>query len=175
MNRTEKEAFVAEFRSRLGRAPAFYLTDFTGLDVKSMTALRALLKDQGAEFLVVKNRLVKMALAELDLEEITDALNGPTGVVFGYEGAVEPAKVLSDFAREHDDRPVFKIGVLDNRVLEAVEIERIAGLPPRPQLLVELAGAMHGPIAALAGALQAKIQELAGLLEALGQERGQGA
>ncbi len=167
MNRTEKETFVSEFQEKVEKAPVFYLADFTGLDVKSMTTLRRSLKDVGAEFMVVKNRLAKRALSETDLPDISDALLGPTGVVFGFESVVEPAKALSDFAKAHDDKPVFKVGILDQKVLEAADIQRLAKLPPREQLLAELAGAMEAPMAQLASALEAKLQEMSGLLEAL--------
>jgi large subunit ribosomal protein L10 len=171
MNRTEKEAFVGEFRDKVQAAPVLYLTDFAGLDVKSMTVLRQRLKESGAEYLVVKNRLVKLAVAELDLPDISEGLLGPTGVVLGYEGVVEPAKVVSDFAKEHDDKPVFKVGILDNKVVSAQEIQRLAQLPPREQLLAELAGALEGPMSGFVGALEGKIQEMSGLLEALKEQK----
>lgn len=176
MKRSEKETFVADFRQRLGRAPVIYLTDFTGLDVKSMTRLRQDLKAVGAEFLVVKNRLVRRALDQEEaFPDLGDALLGPTGVVFGYEGVVEPARALADFARDHENRPVFKLGVLENEVLEVAQVERLATLPPREQLLAELAGALEAPMTALAVALGAKLQETVGLLEALRRERDEGA
>ncbi len=175
MNRTEKQTFVGDFRDKVQEAPVLYLTDFSGLDVKSMTLLRRQLKDSGAEYLVVKNRLVKLAVADLDIPDISEALLGPTGVVVGYEGAVEPAKVVSDFAKEHDDKPVFKLGILDKKVVTALEIERLAKLPPRDQLLAELAGALEAPMAALASALEGKLQEMSGLLDALKeQKQGEG-
>ena len=146
MNRVEKQTFVAEFRDKVRDAPVLYLTDFSGLDVKSMTVLRQSLKDAGAEYLVVKNRLVKLALADLDLPDISEALLGPTGVVLGHAGIVEPAKAISDFAKEHDDKPVFKLGILDNQIVSAAEIQRLAKLPPRDQLLAELAGALEAPM-----------------------------
>ena len=171
MNRTEKEAFVGEFRDKVQEAPVLYLTDFTGLDVKSMTLLRQRLRESGAEYLVVKNRLVKLAVADLDLPDISESLLGPTGVVFGYEGIVEPAKVVSDFAKEHDDKPVFKVGILDNQIVSAAEIMRLAQLPPREQLLAQLAGALEAPMVALASALEGKLQEMSGLLEALKEQK----
>lgn len=173
MNRTDKQAFVADLRDRLGRAPVVYLTDFTGLDVKSLTVLRQNLRAVGAEYMVVKNRLALRALEGTDFPDIAEALNGPTGMVFGYEGVVEPAKALSDFAKDHEDRPAFKLGVLERKVLDAAQIDRLAKLPPREQLLSELAGALQAPMAALAGALEAKLQETSGLLEALRNERQQ--
>lgn len=171
MDRANKETFVAELRDRISRAPAFYLTDFTGLTVKQMTALRRSLRGAGAEYVVVKNRLVQLALAETDLPDMSESLSGPTGVVFGFGDAVSAAKALSDFAKDHDQRPVFKLGILDSKVLAPEQIDRIAKLPPREQLLSELAGALQAPMAALAGVLGAKLQETAGLLDALKQER----
>lgn len=174
MRRADKESFVQDFRSRIEKAPVVYLTDFTGLDVNSMTTLRHALKRSGAEYVVVKNRLAKRALQELDdYPDLASALTGPTGVIFGYEGAVEPAKAVADFAEEHEDRPVFKLGVLDRSLLEAEEIERLAKLPPREALLSELVGALQGPMTMLAGALQAKLQEASGLFRALKEKKEQ--
>jgi large subunit ribosomal protein L10 len=171
MNQTEKKTFVTEFRDKVKSAPVLYLTDFTGLDVKSMTELRRRLKESGAEFLVVKNRLAKLAIEELDLPDLGDSLLGPTGVVLGYDGPVEPAKALADFAKEHDDKPVFKIGVMDAALVSAEEIQKLAKLPPREQLLAALAGALEAPMAALASALEGKIQEMAGVLDALKSQK----
>ena len=172
MNRTEKEAFVADFRARVGRTSVVYLTDFTGLDVKAITELRQSLKAVGAEYLVVKNRLVRRALAEEEgFPELGEALLGPTGFVFGYQGAVEPAKTVSEFAREHHDRPVFKIGVLDDHIIDVSQINRLAKLPSKEQLMAELAGALQAPATALASALEAMLQEMAGLIDALRLDR----
>ena len=166
MRRDEKETFVAEFRERIDRSPVLYLTDFSGLNVKSMTVLRQKLKESGAEYVVAKNRLMIRALEGADLPDIGEALTGPTGVIFGYEDVVATAKVLSDFAKDHDDRPAFKIGVLDNKILDAAQLEKLAKLPSRDQLLAELVGAMQAPMTALVGAMQGKLQEMAGILEA---------
>ena len=172
MDRTQKESFVSDLRERINRAPVLYLTDFTGLSVKEMTQLRRSLKASGAEYLVVKNRLAKRVFAEADdLPDISDSLTGPTGFVFGYEDVVSAAKALSDFAKDHDKKPTFKLGVMDQEVLQPEQINRLATLPSREQLLAELAGAMEAPMAALAQALEAKLQEMAGLLDALKEER----
>ena len=174
MKRTDKEGFVEDFRERLQEAPAIFLTDFTGLDVKSMTVLRDELKKNGAEYLVVKNRLVLRALEGLEMPDLSDFLTGPTGIVLGHSGPVEAAKTVSDFAKSHDDRPAFKVGVLDNSVLDGSQIQQLAKLPPRDVLLAMVAGALEAPMAALAGALEAKLQEMVGLMEALKEKRESG-
>ena len=175
MDRTKKETFVTDLRERINRAPVLYLTDFTGLNVKDMTELRSSLRKSGAEYMVVKNRLAKRVFAESEeLPDISESLVGPTGFVFGYEDAAAAAKALSDFAKEHDKKPAFKLGVMENKVLQPEQVEKIAKLPPREVLLAQLAGAFEAPMAALAGALEAKLQETAGLLDALKEERAKG-
>ena len=111
------------------------------------------------------------ALEGTDLPDLSEALTGPTGVIFGYDDVVTTAKVLSDFAKENDDRPAFKLGVLDNKILDASQLDRLAKLPSRDQLLAEMVGAMEAPMTALVGAMQGKLQEMAGLLEAYKAEK----
>jgi len=171
MKRTEKQSFVEDFRERLQESPAIFLTDFSGLDVKSMTLLRDELRKNGAEYMVVKNRLARLALQELDLPDLSEWLSGPTGVVIGHGGPVEAAKAVSEFAKTHQDRPVFKVGVLENSVLSPSDIERLAKLPPREQLLAMVAGALEAPLAAFASVLEAKLLEMSGLLTALKEKK----
>jgi len=171
MDRTTKESFVSDLRDRIKKAPVVYLTDYTGLDVKAMTALRRSIRATGAEYLVVKNRLAKRAFAETELPDVTESLQGPTGVILGYEDAVAPAKALSDFAKEHDKKPAFKLGIIDNKILQPEQVDAIAKLPSRDVLYAMLAGALEAPMAALASVLEAKLQETAGLIDALREER----
>jgi large subunit ribosomal protein L10 len=162
-----KEAVVTELTEKLRSANAFYLTDFTGLNVKSITDLRRRLRKAGVEYLVVKNTLAERALHGSALPDIAAHFRGPTALVIGHQDPVTPAKVLSDFAREHDNRPVVKAGIVERRAVTAAQIDALAKLPPREELLAQLAGALAAPLAQLAYVLQAKLYELAGLLEAL--------
>lgn len=177
MKRESKEQFVAEFADRIRSAPVFYLTDFSGLDVQSMTRLRDRLHEAGANYTVVKNRLVIRALEEIDgdLPDLSDYLKGPTGVVIADEDVVSPAKALTEFAKENGDRPVYKIGVMYESLLEEEKFLRLAKLPPREQLLAELAGALEAPMSLFAMALEAKVQEAAGLLDALREKKSEEA
>lgn len=172
MKRSDKEIALVELKERVDRAPVLYLTDFTGLNVQAMTELRSSLRKSGAEYVVVKNRIAKRVFSESEtLPDISESLVGPTGFVFGYEDAAAAAKALSDFAKGHDEKPVFKLGVMENKILQPEQVRKIASLPPREQLLSELAGALEAPMAMLATALEAKLQETAGLLDALKEER----
>lgn len=175
MKLEKKEAAVTELAEKLGSATAFYLTDFTGLNVKNMTSLRAKLRQAGVDYMVVKNTLAQRAVEGLDIPDIASFFNGPTGLVIGVEDAVTAAKVLEDFAKDHDNRPTVKVGVVDRRTVTADQVSRLAKLPPREQLYAELAGAMQAPLSQLAWMLQGIMGEFVGLVEALrAQREGQG-
>lgn len=167
----EKQQIVESVAEKLSGAKAFYLTDFTGLNVKSMTDLRSRLRAAGVEYMVVKNTLVERAMDGMDMPDIAEFFKGPTGLVIGREDAVTAAKVLAEFAKDHDDRPSVKVGVVDRRAVTPEEVARLSKLPPREVLLAELAGLLESPMSQLAAVLQAKLNEFVGLLEALRNER----
>jgi len=171
MSRAAKTLVVEDLRERFERAPAVYLTDFTGLNVKSITKLRRELKAVGAEYVVIKNRLAKRSLAMTELPSIDEGLIGPTGVVFGYQDPVAAAKALSGFQKENQDRPGLKLGILDARVIDAGEVTAIAGLPPIEVIYSQVAGALEAPLGQAATVMAAKLKEMAGLVDALREER----
>lgn len=166
-----KQTIVSDLVGKLREANAFYLTDFTGLNVQRMTALRRQLREAGVEYVVVKNTLAQRAFEGLDLPDIGEFFSGPTGLVIGREDAVTAAKVLDEFAKENDDRPTVKVGVVDRRALTSDEVSRLAKLPPREQLLSELLGVAQAPVAQLAFLMQGMLGQVVGLLEALRAER----
>ncbi|MGQ0562194.1 MAG: 50S ribosomal protein L10 [Gemmatimonadota bacterium] len=164
----KKQATVDELHGKLESASSFYLTDFTGLTVKKVTELRSRLRKAGVEYLVVKNTLAERALEGLDVpQSVSDFFKGPTAVAISTTDPVAPAKVLVDFAKENDNKPAMKAAVVDGRGYTAAEVERLARLPGREQLLAELAGAFEAPMSQLLYLLQAKLQETLGLFEAL--------
>lgn len=170
MRRDEKDVVVTDLQQRLDGASAFYLTDFTGLSVKQITEFRSRLRKQGVEYVVVKNTLAKRALEALELSDVADFFAGPTGLVIGRNDAVAAAKVLSDFAREHADRPAVKVGVVDRKPFAPAEVKRLADMPPREVLLAQLAGGLQAPMARLAGGMN---QLMAGFARAVDQLRQQ--
>lgn len=166
-----KKEVVQEIAGKLDSARAFYLTDFTGLNVKNMTTLRAQLRDAGIEYLVVKNSLAQRAVETLEVPDIAEHFVGPTGLVIGTQDAVSAAKLLTEFAKEHDDRPAVKVAIVEGEVVDAEGVGKLAKLPPKEQLLAELAGAMEAPMASLVSMMQAMLYEVAGLIEALRADR----
>jgi large subunit ribosomal protein L10 len=171
MNLEQKQGVVTELAEKLRSANGVYLTDFQGLTVKRMTVLRARIRKEGAEYLVVKNTLAERALAGLDLPDIASFFRGPTGLVITVSDPVAAARVIAEFARENDNRPAIKAGIVERRALSAADVQRLAMLPSRDQLLALLAGAFEAPLAQLVFVLQAMLVEMAGLIEALRAKR----
>jgi len=165
MNIEQKKRITQEIAADLGEAVTIYLTDFTGLNVGQMGELRARLKESGADFRVVKNTLALRALEDLELPDIAEHFTGPTGLVLAGEDPATPARVVRDFAKEHDAKPVVKIGVVDRRQVLPAEIEKMAGLPPRDQLLAGIAGGLTASVGGIAGVLSAVIRDIAYLVE----------
>jgi large subunit ribosomal protein L10 len=170
--RPEKVAVVDEVRERFGSTSAALLTEYRGLDVTAIGALRRALRDAGGEYKIYKNTLVRLAVREAGLD-IEDLLVGPTAIAFvgerpdGAPGdAVLVAKALRDFARTNPAL-VVKGGVMDDKALSAADARALADVAPRDVLLAQLAGAFAAPMQQFAGLLQALPRNFAYGLQAL--------
>ncbi|NLJ87058.1 MAG: 50S ribosomal protein L10 [Firmicutes bacterium] len=170
MARPEKVALVEELKDKLSRAQSVILTDYRGLDVGELTELRRQLWEAGVEYKVAKNTLTNIAAQETNLSELEQYLKGPTAIAFGYDEPVSAAKVISEFARIHKDLEI-KGGVLEGMVIDVAQIQALADLPSREELLAMVARAMQGPISGLANVLQGTIRSLAYALEAVRQQK----
>lgn len=157
MKRTEKEQLVSELKSTIDGATALYFTDFTGLNVKRMTELRRRLRKAGVQYVVIKNTLALRAVNESGLTGGT--LKGPTGVVVSKDPAAA-AKVLVDFARENEQRPKVKGGLVDGETVTEAEVKKLATLPTRDVALALMAGALNGVLMVFALALDARKEQL---------------
>jgi len=171
MDLETKKAVTAELARRMGEAQTLYLTDFTGLSVKAITDLRARFRAQGVDFVVAKNTLLRRAVVGLDLPDISEHLQGPTGIVLGSDDPVSPARTLKEFARDHEDRPSVKVAIVEKRTLEPSEVKRLADLPSRELLLGGIAGSMTAPVAGIVGVLAAVIRDIAYMVEEVARTR----
>ena len=170
--RPEKAAVVAEVRDRLAASDAALLTEYRGLNVGDMAALRRSLRAAGGEYTIYKNTMVRLATAELGVD-LAHLLTGPTAIAFvaarddGAAGdAAAVAKALRDFSRANRAL-VLKGGLLGDKVLSAEDLVSLADLPSRDMLLAQLAGAFSAPMTKLAGLLQALPRNFAYGLQAL--------
>jgi large subunit ribosomal protein L10 len=168
MKRTDKEQLVSDLRDKLQNSTSLYYTDFTGLNVKRMTDLRRRLKRAGVDYVVIKNTLALRAVNESGL--VGERLKGPTGLVLGAD-PVAAAKVLSDFAKENEQKPAVKGGLLEGKSIDSAQIKQLASLPSREQMLADLGAGLQSPMAAFVGALNGLLYMIAGALDALKSQR----
>jgi large subunit ribosomal protein L10 len=171
MKKAQKDKLVAELQQKLQGAKALYYTDFTGLNVKRMTDLRRRLRKANVEYVVIKNTLALRAVNNSGL--VSERLRGPTGIVVARD-AVAAAKVLADFAKENDQRPAVKGGLLDGKKVNMEQVKKLASMPSREQMLADLGAGLQSPMAAFVGALNGVLYMFAGALEGLRTQK-QGA
>ena len=172
--KAEKAELVTTLAGKLSKAPTIYVTDFTGLNVAQITQLRRKLSAAGAEYAVVKNTLARRALADAKIGGIDSHLDGPTALVLAGADPSVAAKILSDFAKEHE-KPKVRAGLVEGKTVSPEQVKQLAALPSKPELLAQLAGAMQGPLAGFVGALNGLMWNMLGALEALHTKRASGA
>jgi large subunit ribosomal protein L10 len=169
-----KAAVVDEIKQRLAEADAAVLTEYRGLTVTEIAGLRAALRPAATDYKIFKNTLARRAAAEVGLAELVEALEGPVAIAFVRRDggdAVTAAKALRDFARTNPSL-VLKGGLLGPRVLTTADVEALADVPPRDQLLARLAGGFQAPLAKAAGLFQAFTRNFAYALSAYADQRG---
>jgi len=152
-----KAAVIEEIKERLGDADAAVLTEYRGLSVTDIAQLRAALRPAATDYKIFKNTLARRAAADAGLGELADQLLGPVAIAFVRRDggdAVTAAKALRDFAKTNPNL-VVKGGVLGPRLLTSKDIEALADVPPREQLLARLAGGFQAPLTKAAGLFQA--------------------
>jgi len=147
LNLSEKQSVVAEVAKQVAGAQAIVMAENRGLPVADMTQLRAKARASGVYFRVVKNTLVRRAVADTPFAPLSDRMVGPLAYGIGPD-PVAVAKVLNDFAKAHE-KFVIAGGAMPGQVMSAKEIAALASLPSREELLARLMGTMQAPIAKL--------------------------
>lgn len=154
MPRPDKVQAVEDIKGRWEAAQATFLTEYRGMTVSQLRALRRSLRSAGAEYKVFKMTLARLAAGDLGLNDITEHLSGPTGMTFATGDPVAAAKALRDFAKDND-RLVIKAGLLGRTLLQPEQVSKLADVEPREVLLSKIAGAAKAPMAKLAGLMAA--------------------
>lgn len=137
-----KQQIAQDLHERFAKSVIIVLTDYKGLDVAAMNALRRKLREANIEYQVVKNTLLARASEDTGVAAIKDHFKGPSAIALSYDDPVAPAKVLTQFAKENDKLEI-KVGVLDGKVLDVQAIKALATLPSREVLLAQFLSALN--------------------------------
>ena len=154
----QKQQVVAALVERLNAACAGVIVDYKGITVTDDTALRKELREAGVEYTVVKNTLLRLAIASTELNGLDAVLDGTTAIATSADDYVAAARILSKFADTHKNFTI-KNGFLDQEVIDTAKIAGLAKLPSREVLLAQVLGAFQAPISAFARAIQAIVDK----------------
>jgi len=170
LKKEDKQLIVEELHDKFTRSKVLILTDYTGLNVEDMNVLRSKLRESEIEYKVVKNTLLRRAAEGTDAAHIVDSFKGPSAVALSYDDPVAPAKVLTDFAKEHDKLEI-KIGAMDGKVLDANAIKALSRLPSREVLLSQLLSVMVAVPTSFVRALSGVPRNFLNVLQAIKDQK----
>ena len=152
---SEKQAIVASLIETLQSASSGVLVDYKGITVAEDTALRAELRENGVEYSVVKNTLLRRAADNVGLGELDEVLNGTTSIAISKDDPIAPMRIVNKYAKQMGDRFNIKAGFMDGKVIPLEDIAALAELPSKDGLVAQLLGMMLAPITSLAIVLKA--------------------
>ncbi len=152
---SEKQAIVAALTETLKSASSGVLVDYKGITVAEDTALRHELRENGVEYSVVKNTLVRRAIDELGMSELDSVLNGTTSMAVSKDDPIAPMRIVNKYAKQMGDRFNIKAGFMDGKVIPLEDVAALAELPSKDGLVAQLLGMMLAPITSLAIVIKA--------------------
>jgi large subunit ribosomal protein L10 len=168
--RPEKESIIKEITEAVSGSAYLLLTDFSGMKVSGLTALRQKLGETGSRVMVVKNSYLGVVLGEERRRKLGNILTGKTAMITGRGDVTVVAKTLTTFVKENK-MPILKGGCLNTQLLTAGDIDAMAAMPPREVLLAQLVGTVQAPMTQLVGVMNAKVSSLLYVLTAIEEKK----
>ena len=170
MTRNEKTAAVTAMTESMGKAPHAFLIDYKGIKVTEVTELRRQVRAAKSEYVVVKNTLALRALKDAPIGALSDQFTGMTAVAYSATDVVSLAKVLHTFGKTNPNVKV-KAALLDGKPVPANQLEALANLPSRAELVAKLLGMMQSPMRRLVTVLSGPQRNLAMTLAAVAKSK----
>lgn len=164
---TEK---LEAIKQDLADVQAVWVVDYRGLTVKQSEQLRGSIREAEATMKVYKNKLVRLALKELDMPNLDEVLSGPSAFVFAAGDPVASAKALKDFAKSNENL-VIKGGIMDGAFVDAEAVEKIAALPSREELIAKLLGTLQNPMVKTVRVLNGPMEAFARCVSAIADQK----
>ncbi len=167
MKRNEKEQVVADVAELISNSSSLFFTDFAGMTVAESSDLRREFRKSGVKYRVVKNTLIKKAMAPSAPDESAfQYLVGQTGIAFGLDDPIAPAKVLKKFF-DKNKKPTTKAFIIEKQVFAGDRLNEFASMLSKPELISAIMGSLDAPISGIAGSVSAVMRDLVGVLDAL--------
>lgn len=157
---------LASLTDKMRRMQLTVVADYRGLTVAEITDLRKKLRENGAELIVAKNTLIRLAARETGNESIEPLLEGPTALALSYDDVSKTAKTLLDYFRASRKQISVRGGLLGNAPLPADGLEAVSNLPSREQVLANIVGGVQAPASRIVGVLSGVMRNIAYILRA---------
>ncbi len=171
MKRSEKEQIIASVKEKVERAQGMYFADFTGVTVEQVTELRREFRKLNIDYQVVKNTLARKALESVTgYDKVYDALAGHTAIAFAYDDPVAPAKIIKKFRDKHNKLTV-KACVIERQVYAGAQLDEIARMPSRPEIIAGILGTLQSPASGIVGAINAVVRDLVSVIDAIEKKK----
>ncbi len=175
MNRAEKAEVIDSLKTKADQSKIAVVTDFRGMSVEQMTALRTKLRDEGVDYKVVKNTLARIALKDGQHECLCDQLAENCGVAFGYDDPVVPAKLLVDYIKKNKSKNLkTKFASLEGKFLSAEQVEELSKLPGRDELLGKTLSTMNAVPTNFVGVFANLLRNMLYAMNAIKEQKEQG-
>ena len=164
-NFENKKVLVQDIKDKISRAKSVIFVDYKGINVANDTDLRNKMREAGCEYHVYKNRLVKLALDELNISCLDDKLQGTLAVAFSFNGETEAANVLDKISEQAGIS--MKFGLLNNEFVDDAALKALANLPSKEVLIAKLLGMLQAPATGLCRVLNGPVSGLARCLNGI--------
>ena len=175
MTNQVKVGMVEELHGIFSRAKSAVVANYQGIDAGGITALRVHMRSRSVDFRVVKNTLARRAVKGTSLEVLGEDFQGPISIVVGFEDAVAPAKALADFAKSAVAKtPKVICGVVEGKKVSPGEVQALAELPSREELISQMLSVFQGPTTNFAGVFSSLLRKLIGTLDAIREKKEAG-
>lgn len=165
ISRAKKEELLAQYKKLIETSEAVFLAEYTGMNVKNMEALRAKIDEVNGAFHVTKNKILMLALEEMDMPIPGNALTGQMAAGFAIEEIPSMAKTLVDFAKD-DDKLHLVAGVMGGEVLTVDQVKALADLPTLPEVRAQIIGLISGPARNVASVLSSGVRQVVNVVHA---------
>lgn len=166
--KSQKQEILKKLQEKLENMKSAVFVNFSGISVKEIDDLRNQCKEQGSEYAVAKKTLLKKVLSEKELND--QGFEGEVATVFGFEDEVAPARLVKNFAKEHEQMKVIG-GILEGSFIDEAKVTALSKLPSRPELMAKVVGSIAAPMSGMVNVLSGNIRNLVYALNAIKEKK----
>ena len=170
MNRTEKEQIISQVKEKISEVTGVFVVDYRGISVEDITKLLKAFKEEGVEYKVYKNTFVSKAIEGLGkFDQLQDILIGMTGIVFAPENFVGAAKIIKKYSDEKG-KLTFKGCYIDGQFYDETNLNKIASMPSKPEIISGIIGSIAAPASGIVGAINAVMRDLVSVIDQISKK-----